>query len=242
MVKLIQCLHRLPQLSPEEFHNHWLRCHAPMVNRIRGVRSYVQYHTIEQNPMARPKVSGVKPFDGFAAWCWDTLEALREEMKQGGDYRDVLEDEALFIDHSRSLICLTEERVIVEVEGLPPYVLIECHRHRPDLSREVFQNSWFNIHGGYGRSIHAQGLMSGFIQNHVVSHKAEVELLKEIGIDTDTFDGIGMAYFESIAKFKRMISLPVVKDEAFDAEDDFDDHERMVSVLAVRHPIKSIVR
>ena len=242
MVKLIQCLHRLPHLTFHEFHAHWLEYHAQLVRRVKGIRSYIEYHTLCNNPMARPALSSAEPFDGFAAACWDSLGALQAEMEEGTDYRAVLEDEKLFIDDTRSVTCLTQEQVIVEVEGSAPYVLVECHRHRPDLDRATFQDSWLNVHGAYGRDIYAQGLMSGFIQNHVVSHEADADMLNALNIDLDTFDGVGMAYFQSMAKFKKMASLPVVKDESFQAEDDFDDHERMVSVLTRRHEIRNIVR
>jgi len=242
MIKLIRCLHRLPHLTLEEFHAHWLEHHAQLVRRVKGIRSYVQYDTLYNNPMERPELSSAQPFDGFGAACWDSLDAYQTEMEKGSDFKAVLEDEKLFVDHTRSITCLTQERIIVEVEGVSPYVLVECHRHRPDLDRATFQNSWLNIHGAYGRDIYAQGLMSGFVQNHVVSHETDQDTLKTLGIDLDTFDGIGMAYFESMAKFKKMVSLPVVKDESFQAEDDFDDHERMLSVLTKRHAVKNIVR
>jgi hypothetical protein len=192
--------------------------------------------------MRRPAISSAEPFDGFAAVYWDSLEALQAAREGGTDYGAVSEDEKLFIDPSRSLTCLTEERVIVEVEGVSPHVMVECHRHRPDLDRAIFQESWFTIHGGYGRDIYNQGLMSGFIQNHVISHEVEENTLKALGLDDDTFDGIGMAYFESMAKFQQMASMAVVYDESFEAEEHWDDHKQMVSVLTKRRTIKSIVR
>ncbi|MBW2216233.1 MAG: EthD domain-containing protein [Deltaproteobacteria bacterium] len=242
MVKLIQCLYRLPNLSQEEFHDHWLECHAPLVHSVKPIRIYIQYHTVGSNPMDRPALSSTEPFDGVAAVCWDSLEALKAEMENGTAYQAVLEDEKLFIDHSRSITCLTEERVPVEVEGSSPLVMVECHRHRPDLDRLTFQESWNNIHGDYGQDIYNQGLMSGFVQNNVISHQVEKNTLKTLGIDVDTYDGIGMAYFESMAKLRKMNSLTVVYEESFEAEESFDDHDQMVSLLTMRYPVKEIVR
>ena len=83
MVKLIQCLYRLPYLSQEEFHEHWLECHAPLVHSVRPIRMYIQYHTVESDPMGRPALSSTEPFDGIAAVWWDSLEALKTEMESG---------------------------------------------------------------------------------------------------------------------------------------------------------------
>ena len=241
MIKLIQCLYRLPHLSQEEFHEHWLECHAPLVHSVRRIRMCIQYHTFESDPMGRPALGSTEPFDGIAAVWWDSLEALKAEMESGAAYQAVLEDEKLFIDHSRSITCLTEERVPVEVEGTSPIVMVECHQHRPDLDRLTFQESWNNIHGGYGRDIYDMGLMSGFVQNNVISHQVDENTLKTLGIDLDTYDGIGMAHFESMAKLKKMNSLTVVG-ESFEAENSWDDHDRMVSLLTMRYPVKEIVR
>jgi hypothetical protein len=201
----------------------------------------VQYHTLANNPMTRPALSSVEPYDGFAVTCWDSLEVAQDEIGKGSDFMAVLEDQKLFIDHTRLVTCMMQEHVIVEPEGSSPYVLVECHRHRPDLNRAVFQESWLKVHGGFGRRIHALGLMSGFIQNHTLSDEGDIDMFKTIGIDQKAWDGIGMAYFESIAQFKAMATLPMVTEEAFKAENNFDDHESLVSVLTRRHVMKNII-
>ena len=64
-IKLVSCLHRLPSLTREEFQQHWGEHHASLMLRIKHLREYVQYPTLGNNPMSRPKVGSEPPFDGF---------------------------------------------------------------------------------------------------------------------------------------------------------------------------------
>jgi hypothetical protein len=65
VIKLIYCLRRLPELSLEEFQGHWLEHHADLGRRLKGVRRYVQYHTLANDPireaMAQAGSSTVDP-------------------------------------------------------------------------------------------------------------------------------------------------------------------------------------
>lgn len=242
MITLIHCLYRLPHLSLEEFQAHWLEHHALFARGVKALRSDIQYHTLANNPMARPAIGQAEPYDGFAVTCWDNLQALAADLKEGTVFWEAREDEKRFVDHRRSVTCVAQEHVIVEPQGACPYVLVECHRHRAGQNRAAFQESWLRIHGDFGRRIGATGLMSGYIQNHVVSCDEEEHLANALGIVQNTWDGIGMAYYDTIAQFKASMTLPDVIEEAFTAENHFTDHERLVSVLTRRHVIKSIVR
>ncbi len=239
MIKIIQCLRRAPGITLEEFQDHWRRCHAALLCGVVPLRAYVQYHTEGTNPMNRPAVGREEPHDGFAASWWDGEAEIRQALEGDSRLCKALEDLKTFTDPGRSLTVLTVEHVITEVEGQARCVLVEAHRHGPSGTRAHFQQSWLTIHGGFGRRIQAMGVMSGYLQNHVV--EASDELVRIFGLDRETCDGVGMAYYESAAILRWMSSLPVVL-EAFKEEVKFTDHQKLVSALTRRHAIKSLVR
>jgi hypothetical protein len=81
--------------------------------------------------------------------------------------------------------------------------------------------------------------MSGFVQNNVYNPSPETD---ELGLDQASFDGIGFAYYHSMAQLTACISLPIVTERAFKAEDGFTDQKKMGSVLTRRVMLRPIAR
>ena len=128
MIKLTFCLRRRPDLSAEEFHRYWRDEHGPLV-RARaaalGIRKYQQVHTLDEPDLHRSlqlRNGGSPPaFDGIAEVWVDDLETFRggsgtSEARQAA--KDLLEDEANFIDLTNSPMWLGEEIVMYEDSGL----------------------------------------------------------------------------------------------------------------------------
>jgi uncharacterized protein (TIGR02118 family) len=109
MVKLIYMITRKEGLSVAEFQTHWRETHAPIAAAIPGVRRYVQCHTLpelyteDQTP----------PYDGAAELWFDDLEAFRA-MIGSDEQKAAAVDERKFIDHSKSVLIVTEEKPIIE--------------------------------------------------------------------------------------------------------------------------------
>ena len=122
MIKLVFCLHRLPQLSREEFQRYWFERHAPLVRShaaVLKIRRYVQTHTGEQplNDVLQASRGGPEAYDGVAELWWDSAEALAAatatpEGQAAG--AALLEDERRFIDLVRSPLFVAVERPIIE--------------------------------------------------------------------------------------------------------------------------------
>jgi hypothetical protein len=247
MIKLIYCLRRLPRLSLEEFQGHWLEHHCQFGQRSPLIRRYVQYHTLANDPireaMAQAGVSGLEPYDGVSVAWWDDLEAMHRDMTGSRHVAAALEDELLFIDHSRSVAFLTREEVIVEPEGKVPYVLMECLRRRSDIDRAEFQRRWIE-HARFGREAHARRQLMGYVQNHTLLDGATANLqgLEALGTNPDAWDGVTAAYFDSVAKFKALVASPFAAVDAFEDERGFIDHAHSVNVLTRRHVFKDLVR
>ena len=122
MIKLVYVLQARDDVEPEEFHRYWLEDHGPLVASVAEAiraRKYVQSHTIA-TPLNQALVDsrGTEPIrQGITEVWWDSLEDLQaaisslEGIEAGSR---LLEDEARFIDFSRSSIFLTEEHTIFE--------------------------------------------------------------------------------------------------------------------------------
>ena len=144
-----------------------------------------------------------------------------------------------FVDPIGSFLCHVEEKVIANVDEGASLVLIECHSHRPGQTRADFQKGWYENTGGFGREIYKTGLMSGFVQNNACNPGPETDGL---GLDQARFDGIGFAYYQSLAQLVACVSLPIVTERAFKAEDGFTDQKKMGSVWARRMMLRPIAR
>jgi uncharacterized protein (TIGR02118 family) len=119
MVKLVFCCRRRPEYSPEEFYERWLDVHGPLVRSLReklpGMRRYVQSHTVgdDVNAVLRASRNAAEPYDGITEVWFDDLDSLgvtSEEAIAAG--RQLLEDEAKFLDLPRCSLFLTEEHEI----------------------------------------------------------------------------------------------------------------------------------
>jgi uncharacterized protein (TIGR02118 family) len=120
MVHLIFCLRRLPQLSRAQFQQYWRETHAPLVRKhagALGIKRYVQAHTID--PPGTQGIAAARgapdPYDGVAEVWFDLNHLLsvaqRDAAVEAG--RQLLEDEARFIDLAESPIFITEDHVII---------------------------------------------------------------------------------------------------------------------------------
>ena len=119
MIKLTFCLRRRPDLSPEEFYRYWRDEHGPLVRErasVLGVRRYQQVHTLDEPDLhaaLQARNGGAPlPFDGIAEVWVDDVDAFRggsgtPEGRQAA--KDLLEDEARFIDLPNSPMWLGQE-------------------------------------------------------------------------------------------------------------------------------------
>jgi len=113
-------MRRLPNLSEEEFHTYWRETHAPLAQRLLaalGASRYVQAHKID-DPLSdalRAPRNAIEPFDGVAVISGDRDDLVKALGTTEGlqAVQELLDDEARFIDLSRSAIWIAEEHVIL---------------------------------------------------------------------------------------------------------------------------------
>ncbi len=125
MIKLTFCLTRLPALSLAAFQDYWWNKHAPLVASHREtlrIKRYVQLHSWEaglSDGIREVRGGGLDKapaiYDGVAQLWWESAEALAaalgspEGIEAG---RQLYEDEAKFIDFTRSPLWWGEEKVV----------------------------------------------------------------------------------------------------------------------------------
>ena len=108
MIKLIYCITKKPGLTNEEFFHYWRDVHGPIGARIPNLRRLIQSHRL-QIPSDRPP-----DFDGVAELWFDELDALLAARKSP-EWKASTEDEANFIDPTRTAYVVSEEHVIADI-------------------------------------------------------------------------------------------------------------------------------
>ena len=113
MIKLAFTLHRLPELSREQFQTYWSETHAPLVAehaKALGIKRYVQLHTsdTETNEALRASRGAPEPFDGIAELWFDSEEAFRSAM-DSPEWRATIADVPNFAVREKSWGALVDE-------------------------------------------------------------------------------------------------------------------------------------
>src|ERR1051325_3292420 len=106
MLKMVTVFSRRPDLTPEEFYDHWHHRHAPLIQEVAStlrVRRYVQSPRVPSR-VIDDFVSGrgwIDDYDALTEVWWDSeqdmLEAFGTPEGQAASER-LAEDEARFID------------------------------------------------------------------------------------------------------------------------------------------------
>ena len=109
MIKSISLLTRKPELTHQQFVEHWLEIHAPLALAVPGLRRYVQSHIVDER--TRPDIPTTPvEVDGIAELWYDDRAAM-ERAVASPEARRLHADGALFIGRIKTFI--VEEKQIV---------------------------------------------------------------------------------------------------------------------------------
>jgi len=122
MLKIIFCLKRKPDISRADFLRYWEEDHAKVLAEVAGplgIRRNVHNHTITtplDERLRQGRGTEIDDYDGVGESWFDSMEALvaassSEEGRRAA--RRLAEDEARFVDFSRSRIFFVEEHVVI---------------------------------------------------------------------------------------------------------------------------------
>ena len=181
MIKLVYVITRRADLSPAEFYDHWLNSHAPLVAAQAGplrFRKYVQSHLVDDpaNEGMRAARGMLGPVDGVTEVWWESfadMQAAYATPEGAASGRILSEDEARFIDFSKSQVFLTEEHTIFDhTDGgdLGPDALKVTYllTRRNGLSQADCHRTWLDDHGPLVASVAAPLGMARYAQSHAV--------------------------------------------------------------------------
>ena len=109
MINAITIIKKKQGLTYEKFQNYWKNEHAEIVTRSQLVRTYVQSH-----PIYNDKLTFEDTIDGIAEIWFDDTNAMRS-LAATKEYKDIQDDEKVFIDGSAVRLIIAED--IITVEG-----------------------------------------------------------------------------------------------------------------------------
>ena len=109
MINAITIIKKKQSLTYERFQNYWKNEHATIVTRSPLVGTYVQSH-----PIYNDKLTFEDTIDGIAEIWFNDTNAMRS-LAATKEYKDIQDDEKVFIDGSAVRLIITED--IITVKG-----------------------------------------------------------------------------------------------------------------------------
>ena len=114
MIKVLAMLKRKSNITSEEFSKYWFEKHGPLALKLQppsitaGIKYYIQNHAIKLGKSEPPydAVAETVFYDLDSFWKWNEWYF----SEAGKPLRD---DEGNFMDTSRRVIVITDERVVL---------------------------------------------------------------------------------------------------------------------------------
>ncbi len=143
---------RRADLTTEACLAHWRGHHAAIGASLPRVRAYVQNHGVLDGGHFLLPYPG---FDIMPELDWDSLDEMDAAIDSPAHDRDSVDDEANFIDTTRTGLCVTQRHVLTN--GLPPdsaVKLITLFRRAPTASDSSLHTA---LKGDYARAVAGTG-------------------------------------------------------------------------------------
>jgi hypothetical protein len=122
MIKLVYCIRRRSDISVAEFNEYWwtehgskVRSVAKDIGALRYVQSYICAPALNQVLLESRQLA--EAYDGITEVWWESEEIMSQAMGTSdgaAGMQLLLEDEATFIDFSRSRVFMTIEREVFD--------------------------------------------------------------------------------------------------------------------------------
>ena len=133
MINAITIIKKKQGLTYEKFQNYWKNEHAEIVTRSPLVGTYVQSH-----PIYNDELTFEDTIDGIAEIWFEDTNAMRS-LAATKEYRDIQDDEKVFIDGSAVRLIIAED--IITVEGdVSDYKLIIFMNKSSNVELTDFRN------------------------------------------------------------------------------------------------------
>ena len=143
---------RRQDMTTEQCLDHWRGHHAAIGAKLPRVRAYVQNHGVIDGGRFLLPYPG---FDIMPELDWDDLAAMDAAIDSPAHERDSVDDEANFIDPSRTGLAVTTRHVLVPGTPRPDAVkLITFMRRAPAVAEDEFHSA---LLGPYAAAVAAAG-------------------------------------------------------------------------------------
>ena len=200
MVHLLFLMRRKPGLSRQECQRHWREIHAPLAQRIPGIRRYVQSHVIAA-------VGEDPPYDG-AAEIWVDDEQAATTVFQSKEYMEgAYLDEPNFVDIKSALRLRTEDHMMLTGAPISKSERLVKRmsfvKRKPGMNPQEFFRYWQDVHGPIACKL--PGLRR-YLQCHNLTSMYEKE--------EPRFDGVAQVWFPDAAALEKAFSSQVYLEEA----------------------------
>jgi uncharacterized protein (TIGR02118 family) len=183
MVKMVIFFKRAPGLTVEAFQRHWRDAHARLVEKLPGLRRYVQNHTL-----AETYRKGEPAFDAVAESSFDDTQAMKA-LVGTVEYAAVSADEPNFIDAASLGSIITEEHLVKDGSAAGDAVKsINFVSRKADMPVGEFFRYWVDVHGPLCR---AAPSLRRYAQNHT-------RLSAYASGRNPAYDGVAMSWFDSM--------------------------------------------
>lgn len=199
MILSIRLLCKKEDMKMEDFREHWLKKHGPLVTKIPAVRAYHQNHVLSAQAFDIP--TGGKVIDGIDMVWFDDKEAM-EKCFASEEYQALIADEAnfvgeitLFIAEQNKITPVNQDKKLIKRMSL-------ITRH-PNLDFDKYKYEWYVVHADF---VLKMAEVEGYNQNLILdrfSERGQAASREEIAID-----GIVELWFENEDALNKAFSSP----------------------------------
>lgn len=207
MIKLIAPLQRRDDMTSEQFSEHWLTKHAPLVVKLPGLRRYVQ------NVVFR----GRSGYDGVSATWWDDEESLQTAL-ESPLMAEIREDKQRFSVSDLRLTLRERPMLDLDVTGRETIKFVGLLKRREDFTPEQFTEHWIGMHGAM--ALELSGIRR-YVQNAVIGGNSG-------------YDGVAEMWWDDVASMKSAFEAPIGAELAVDEKRFLCE---VIGMLVVERPI-----
>lgn len=222
MIKMICFIKRKVGLSLEDFREHWLHSHGPLVASLPDFRRHIVRY--EQNcrldsDYERDQGSASEGFDGVTIqWFESRREFYAFALEPS--YKDtIFVDEGKFLDRSSIsfLLCHAPDVIFDQAaeRAKAGVKLIAMLQRLPELDRDAFRRHWENDHAGIFRN-------TPELVRHIVTYHQHRRLDKDYERDQGGgFDGVTEQWYASQSDFDAFVREPLFAEKVYPDERKF---------------------
>jgi uncharacterized protein (TIGR02118 family) len=233
VIKLVCFFRRNPNLTRDEFHQHWLGSHGPLIagtpELAQHIVRYEQNHRLASDyERDEPAAPG---FDGATVQWMDSMRSFTGFVKEPKYAELIAPDEAYFLDRSSLALLFTAvDDVHIDGDasrGEAEVKLCCLLKRQPETTAAAFHEHWSGPHAALFSQREA---LSRHILAYHQSHRLERDYDRDAG---GGWDGLAEQWYRSIEEFQAMIEEPAYADVPAD-ERRFVDSDATRFILSGR--------